>query len=168
MSAERLRQQLYDQIKNRALMYWHIYSQMRQEIGEERATVIMSRAIYNRGVEIGRPLKKFAPDDLRGLKEAFVKELVPDEGRMFAPEVVHCSQDRLEIRMRQCPLKDALRQEGLSEEDVVKMLHIASRVDCGTFEGAGFRIEAHSWKSGRTGCCRLVIRPGESSSAHGD
>lgn len=53
MSEERLRRQLDAQVKNRAMMYYHIFQEMAAEIGEEKATEIMKRAIYRRGLEIG-------------------------------------------------------------------------------------------------------------------
>lgn len=49
MAEELLREQLYAQIKNRAMMYFHIFNEMREEIGEERAIAVMKRAIYKRG-----------------------------------------------------------------------------------------------------------------------
>ena len=38
---------------NRALMYAAIYEELEDELGADRATEIMKRAIYKRGVEIG-------------------------------------------------------------------------------------------------------------------
>lgn len=160
MSEERLREQLYGQIKNRAMMYYHIFNQMRREIGEQQATAIMKRGIYNRGLEIGRMLAEFGPDNLEGLKNAFVNRMVPDDGRMFKPEVCRCDEQMLEIKMHCCPLKDAYLEAGIGEEDTATMLNIAAQVDYGTFEGAGFSIEARTWQPGKKGCCRLHITPG--------
>ena len=55
---------------------------------------------------------------------------------------------------------DAWQEAGLSDDEVVLMTHIAGRVDNGTFEGAGFRFHADTWRPGRRGCCHLHIRPG--------
>ena len=82
MSEKELRNALYGSFKNRAMMYYHIFDELRKEIGEEKATAIMKRAIYNRGLEIGKQLAKYGPDNLEGLKNAFIA-LDPDEGRMF-------------------------------------------------------------------------------------
>ena len=49
MSEERLRAELYASFKNRAMMVYHIYSALEEEIGANRAAEIMKRAIY--GVE---------------------------------------------------------------------------------------------------------------------
>ncbi len=50
MSAESLRKQLYGSFKNRAMMYWHIYQALEKELGEQKATKILKRGIYNRGL----------------------------------------------------------------------------------------------------------------------
>ncbi len=160
MSEEKLREQLYAQMKNRAMMYYYIFNEIREEVGEEKAIEIMKRAIYKRGLEIGKMLAKYAPADLEGLKDAFISRIVPDDGRMFAPDVLRCDSDELEIKLRQCPLKEAYQEAGLSEEEMAKILNIAAQVDYGTFEGAGFEFSAETWRPGREGCCHLHIRPG--------
>ena len=40
------------------------------------------------------------------------------------------------------------------------LCRIAGVVDNGTFESAGFRFSADTWKPGRSGCCFLHIHPG--------
>lgn len=60
MNEEALREQLYGQVKNRAMMYWHIFEAIRDEIGEERAVAVMKKAIYNRGLSIGKRLSSYA------------------------------------------------------------------------------------------------------------
>jgi hypothetical protein len=39
------------------------------------------------------------------------------------------------------------------------MLDIASAIDRGLFTGAGFHFSVDTWKPGRTGCCRLNVKP---------
>ncbi len=68
MSEEILRQQLYAAYKNRGMMYYHIFQELRKEVGDEKAAEIMKRGIYNRGLEIGKKYAKFSPADLEGLK----------------------------------------------------------------------------------------------------
>ena len=155
---DRLREALRAQIKNRAMMYYYIFDEMRGEVGEEKATDIMKRAIYRRGLEVGKVLSEYAPGDLEGLKDAFLKRVVPDEDKIFRPEVKRCDELGLEITMQHCPLKEAYQEAGLSEEDTVKMLNIAGEVDRGTFEGAGFNISCETWRPGKEGCCSLSIR----------
>lgn len=161
MSDDELRQALYGAFKNRALMYWHVFRELRDELGEAQASEIMGRAIYRRGTEIGRQFSRFAPKDLAGLRDAFVGG-VPDEGRMFAPTVTRCDAGGLDIALMRCPLQDAWREAGLADADIATMCRIAGRVDNGTFESAGFGFSADTWQPGREGCCHLHIRPGAS------
>ncbi|UCF93971.1 MAG: L-2-amino-thiazoline-4-carboxylic acid hydrolase [Desulfobacterales bacterium] len=160
MTEQDLRNQLYAAFKNRALMYYHIFNELRDELGEEKATAVMKRAIYKRGREIGRQFQKYGPADMQGLKDAFVAH-VPDEGQMFAPEVQRCDAGGVDIKFHRCPLKEAYQEAGLSDEETAKMVEIAASVDYGTFEGAGFEFSADTWKPGREGCCHLHIRPGK-------
>ena len=156
---DRLRRDLYGAFRNRALLYHHFFDTLRKELGEARAIEVMGRAIYARGTEIGKSFARHAPDDLAGLRDAFVS-FVPDEGRMFAPEVTRCDAVGLDIKLQRCPLKDAWREAGLPDTDVARLCQIAGRIDNGTFEAAGFEFSADTWQPGREGCCFLHIRPG--------
>jgi hypothetical protein len=49
----------------------------------------MGRAIYQRGVQNAARYASFTPRDLEGLGRAFLANL-PDDGAMFAPELVRC------------------------------------------------------------------------------
>ncbi len=159
MSEQHLREELYAAFKNRALLYHHFFDALRREHGEARATEIMGRAIYARGTEIGRRFARYAPGDLAGLRDAFVGG-VPDDGRMFAPKVTRCDAGGLDIELTRCPLQDAWREAGLPDAEIARLCQIAGRIDNGTFETAGFEFSADTWQPGRSGCCRLHIRPG--------
>ena len=158
---EELKKALVGSMKNRALMYYYIYKEVSLEVGEEKAAEILKRAIYKRGLEVGKLLAEHAPGDLEGLKKAFMEKVVPHDGSMFAPEVISCDDKELNIKFHRCPLKEAYFEAGLSEEEVALMLEIASQVDYGTFEGAGFSFHADTWKPGRSGCCHLHVTPGK-------
>jgi len=67
---------------------------------------------------------------MNGIKEVFIA-LVPDDGKMFQPELLHCDLDGVDIKCHSCPLKQAFQAAGLSDGEV-------ANVDNGTFEGAGF------------------------------
>ena len=160
MSEETLREQLYDSFKNRAMIYYLIYDELRKELGGERAEAIMGRAIYRRGAEKGREkFARFAPDDLAALQAAFLGG-IPDDGRMFQPEVLRSDATGVDIKFHACPLRDAWQEAGLPAEEVAALCRIAARIDNGTFEGAGFHFAADTWQPGGEGCCRLHIRPG--------
>jgi hypothetical protein len=160
MSEAALREQLYESFKNRALLYYLIFDELRTELGAERAEEIMKRAIYRRGRQKGAKYAKFAPADLEGLREAFVGG-IPDDGRMFQPEVIRCDAEGLDVKFGGCPLRDAWLEAGLPDEEVATMCRIAARVDNGTFESAGFEFSADTWQPGGEGCCYLHIRPGK-------
>ena len=51
---EKMRQQLVNAIKARALFYYAFYKEFSAEIGPEKTKEIMKRAIYKRGLEIGK------------------------------------------------------------------------------------------------------------------
>jgi hypothetical protein len=159
MADEAIRQQLYESYQNRALLYYLIFDEMRRELGAEKAEEIMKRAIYRRGVQKSSKYAGFAPRDMEGLCEAFVGG-IPDEGRMFQPEVLRCDADGLDIKFHACPLREAWQEAGLADEEVATICRIAARIDNGTFEGAGFQFSADTWQPGGEGCCYLHIRPG--------
>jgi hypothetical protein len=161
MGAKELRGAVYSAFKNRAMMYYHIFAELRKEVGEKKAAAIMKRGIYNRGVEIGKQLlARYGPDDLEGLKKAFIG-LDPDEGRMFSAEVLRSDAEGLDFRFNRCPRREAGQEAGLSDPETAKICAIAARVDNGTFEGAGFEFSADTWKAEQGNCCYLHIRPGK-------
>jgi len=151
--------QLVAAFKSRALFYLAIYNEMKQELGIEKASELMRRALYKRGLETSAQFRRYAPTDLKGLCDAFLA-FIPDHEHTFQPEVARCDAGQLEIKLHTCPLKEAWREAGLSEAEVAHMCSLAGVVDNGTFEGAGFTFSAETWREGADGCCHLYIRPG--------
>jgi hypothetical protein len=161
MSEENLRRQLYDSFKNRAMIYYLIYDELHNECGEAQAEEVMGRAIYRRGEEKGREnYARFGPRDLEGLLEAFLGG-IPDEGRMFRPEVLKSDAEGVDVKFHACPLREAWQEAGLPEAEIATLCRIAARVDNGTFEAAGFKFHADTWQPGGEGCCLLHLRPGK-------
>ncbi|GAB6164686.1 hypothetical protein JCM19992_06860 [Thermostilla marina] len=158
--SDKLREELYASYKNRAHIYHQMYLELEKELGPEKAEETMKRAIYARGAEIGKKFARFAPSDLQGLEEAFLGG-IPDDGKMFGPEVLRSDESALDIKFHACPLRDAWQEAGLSDEMIAKLCRIAARIDNGTFESAGFRFWAETWQPGGDGCCVLHVRPGE-------
>ncbi len=159
MDVEKLRNELYAANENRAIIYYLLFDELRNELGEERAMDIFRRAIYQRGRQIGEKFAQFAPDNLQGLCASFLAG-IPDGGAMFAPTVLRCDADALEIRFDHCPLKNAWRKMGLPVEECAKICEIAAMVDYGTFEGAGFDFTLRALREGEEHSCFLTIRPG--------
>ena len=85
---------------------------------------------------------------------------------MFAPEVVRCDAEGLDVKFHRCPLKQAWLGAGLTEEETAALCRIAARVDSGLFEAAGFRFHADTYQPGTEGCCFLHIRPGGAGGGH--
>jgi hypothetical protein len=161
MTEDNLRRQLYDSFKNRAMIYYLIFDELRGECGQERAEEVLSRAVYRRGAEKGREnFARFAPNDLASLQQAFLGG-IPDEGRMFQPEVLESNATGIDIKFHACPLREAWQEVGLPEDEVATLCRIAARIDNGTFEAAGFKFHADTWQPGGDGCCCLHIRPGK-------
>ena len=158
MSEENLRNELQASFKNRAVLYYFMFDELRKEVGEQHAIEILKRAIYRRGQQIGQQFYQFAPNDLAGLKDAFLGT-IPDEGRLFDPHVVQCDAELLVIHLKTCPLKDTWEELGLDDHDKAVMCEIAGEIDKGTFEAAGFSFQPDTWQPGHTGCCHLNIRP---------
>jgi hypothetical protein len=128
------------EVKNRARIYYLIYRELCREVGEERALVVLKRAIYQRGAEKGLQLAiRLGGSDLSKLAEVFVegKEGVD----VFGHQVVRVDQDHALLRLNQCPLVEAWRELGLSPEVTKVMCDLAYQVDFGKFETAGFRLK---------------------------
>lgn len=87
--ADELRVQLKNAMKARAMVYAAFYDELEAELGAARAEEILKRAIYKRGLAIGQQFKRFGPNDIAGLRAAFLA-FVPDGGRVFQPEVKRC------------------------------------------------------------------------------
>jgi hypothetical protein len=158
VSEEQLRKELIASFKNRAILYWLIFDELRGEMGSERAAAIMKRAIYRRGQQKSAKYSRFAPKDFAGLRDAFVGG-IPDEGRLFDAQVKRCNAEGLDVHLENCPLKDAWDELGLDDQDKALMCEIAGVIDQGMFEKAGFAFEPNTWQPGRRGCCHLEIRP---------
>jgi hypothetical protein len=153
------RRDLVAQMKNRALVYMEMYDVLAAELGEAKAEELLTRAIYRRGRAMGRSFSKFAPADLKGLKDAFLGS-VPGGTGIFMPEVKKEEPGTLDIQLHGCPLKDAWREAGLPEKKVETLCRIAGAVDKGLFEGAGFRFANRTWAPGAEGCCFLHVERG--------
>lgn len=154
----RLIEQLRDAMKSRAMVYAAMYDEIAAEFGADKAREICKRAIYKRGESIAHLFAPHAPADLAGLKDTFL-DFIPQGEHLFAPEVVRCDTEELEIQFHRCPLKEAWQAAGFSPERIAALCDIGGVVDYGTFERAGFRIRSDTWQPGREGCCRLHIMP---------
>ena len=157
---QQLIEQLRSAMKSRALVYAAMYEEMAAEFGPDKAREVCKRAIYKRGESIAGFFAAHAPADLKGLKDTFLN-YIPQGLHMFAPEVVQCTDQELEIQFHRCPLKEAWMEAGYEGAALANLCDIGGVVDYGTFEKAGFTLQSDTWQPGREGCCRLHIRPGK-------
>lgn len=157
MSEAKLREELYAANENRAIIYKLVFDAMVDEFGLEKAKEVMKKGIYKRGEQIAEKLKKFAPSDFKGLCDEFLGG-IPDDSKMFAPTVTRCDEGGLDIEFANCPLKNAWRDMGLSDEECATLCEVAGIIDYGTFEGAGFDFQMTALPEGSKEKCYLKIR----------
>lgn len=151
--------QLSDAFANRALLYWEIYRAFAAEIGPDRAAAVLGEAIERRGDAAGRALfGKLAAPTPTAVADAFLA-VSPDEGRLFPHDRTDDPDGTVHIGVRRCPLQDAWRKAGLSDEEQTLMCRIAGRFDNGCFGAAGIGFRAETWAPGRSGCCHLHLSP---------
>ena len=150
---------LVGEIKNRARIYAHIYRELSKEVGEDKATMILKKAIYARGEEKGEQLSdRIKTPDLHELAVASVE----GKGEMdaFGHEVVSENPDYLLLRLNRCPLVDAWKEAGIPPEGRKKMCDLAYQVDFGKFEAAGYRLTFDCRIADEQGSCDLRIEIG--------
>lgn len=165
---EDLRQQLVGALKSRAMLLAALYDELVAEIGETKALALMKRATHARGVAAGRRFfAAHAPDDFAGLRTRFV-DFLPDHGGLFELRTLRCDTDGLTLAFDTCPLKAAWIEAGVPAQRMQALCEISGAVDVGTFEGAGFAIDNHTWQPGRDGCCTLEIRRAGPPAGTGD
>jgi hypothetical protein len=152
---ERLRKDVFLAWGNRALAYTAILNELRKELGEERASELFKRAIFNHGVNMARMVNP--PDAIEEFKNWLLASL-PDDGAMLQPEVLCCNEDALDIKFRRCPLKEAWRMFNLSEEEVADMCKHADSFDRGFF-GSRFDYSMDLWSEQPDDSCILHFRP---------
>jgi hypothetical protein len=137
---EKSRAETRHAFETRALVYSALYDELITELGEELAAEVMKRAIFNRGLEVG---KKYAPAAAAGDLDtvgAIFCEGSPCAGTLFTPGVEARDEGRIVLRMTTCPLHEAWIAEGRTPEQVDRLCEIAAAVDEGTFEGAGLDL----------------------------
>jgi hypothetical protein len=144
----------------RAAAYGHIFDVLREELGEERALALTMQATERMGRVMGQGFAALGPSDLDGLRRDFLAGIIEGD-TLFAPEVKRCDGQELRIDFHRCPLKEAWVAEGRSDHDVRLLCQMAGAIDRGLFERAGFTFAGETWAPGATGCCHLVVRPGQ-------
>jgi len=154
---EKARQETHNAFKNRGILYRLFFEEMSKEIGEEKAATIMKRAIYRwGGVKSDRYRTLAEKKDFKGIADEFIKTSVCN-GQLFKPSVHKVDNKSTIIDMEGCPLVEAWRKMGLSEEEVAKMCEIANATDYGKYEGMGLKLTIESTLAKGEEKCRLKI-----------
>jgi hypothetical protein len=152
---ERLQKDLFLATANRGLVYTAVLKELRAELGEERASEIFRRAIYNHGKNVATMMD--APDTLAEFKD-WLLDFFPDGGAMNEPEVIRHDDEVLKVKVRKCPLKEGWRMAGLSDEEVADMCDHADAFDHGFF-GSFFDYTMDLWSEQPDDSCILTFRP---------
>jgi hypothetical protein len=152
---ESLRKDLFMAIANRGLIYTALLNEMRAELGEEKASEIFRRAIFNHGKNMAERLD--IPATLGEFKD-WLMDFFPDAGAMNEPEIVRFDEEELAVKLPRCPLKEAWRMAGLSEEEVADMCRHADSFDLGFF-GSVFDYTMELWADNPDDACVLRFRP---------
>jgi hypothetical protein len=142
--------------ETRAYMYAYIYEELAKEIGKDKAIEIMKRAIYRRGLEVGKKYRDAAQKaDMIEVGRIFC-DGSPAEGSLFEPGITETGEGHLVLHMEACPLVSAWQSMGLPAEEVDTLCEIAAAVDEGTFAGAGLDLQFLS-RIGAVGTQRCVL-----------
>jgi hypothetical protein len=152
----RLERELKDAFKNRALLYWSIYDELRREIGAERAEAILARAIARRGKDAGDDLFRGLAAEPTAIADRFLG-VSPADGRLFPTEVRRDDKGGVHITVHACPLKEAWEDARLPPGEMATICRIAGHFDTGLFSGRGVAFSAETWTEGTEGCCRLHL-----------
>ena len=85
--------------ENRGFMYAYLYEELSDELGPERAQEVMKRAIYRRGLEIGRKYRAAAhAGDLAEVGAIFC-DGSPCGGELFNPSIEEEGDDHIVLSM---------------------------------------------------------------------
>lgn len=152
---EALRNDVFLAHANRALIYTEVLKEMRRELGEEKATEIFKRALYNHGVNMAKMVNY--PKDIPSFKD-WLLDFLPARGALNEPEVVSAGEEELVVKFPRCPLKEAWRMGGLSDAEVADMCDHADAFDHGFF-GSVFDYTMELWSTQPDDACVLTFRP---------
>ncbi|MDH4128191.1 MAG: L-2-amino-thiazoline-4-carboxylic acid hydrolase [Spirochaetota bacterium] len=154
---EKSRRETRDAFKNRGILYRLFFEEFSSEIGKDRTTEIMKRAIYRwGGMKSGRYKELSAKKDFKGVAEEFIKSSVCN-GELFKPSIDRVTNKSAIIDMAICPLVEAWKEMNLSNDEIIAMCEIANATDYGKYEGMGFKLTIESTVAKNEDRCRLLV-----------
>lgn len=152
---ERLRIDVHAAWRQRAAVYVEFLNVLKEELGVEKAKELFKKATLNYGKKTAVILG--LPDELEAMKNLMMA-ILPDDGKMFDPDIMSFTEDELVVKFKKCPLKEAWREFGLSREEVAEMCEVADNFDYGCF-GTKFDYSGKGWPTQPDDSCLLIFKP---------
>jgi hypothetical protein len=141
--------------KARAKAYYFIFEEFANEIGEEKAIKIFSKAIYKFGIDKSKKFSNKAKKSAKQFGEEFVSN--PISNKVFKQTFIEGNNDYAKVEMKNCPLVEMWKEMGLSKEKISLLCDIAHMVDFGKTESSGFNLKFNSRIADGENCCQLEI-----------
>lgn len=140
-------------IKDRATWFALLFEEFSKVLPEKTVEEVSRRAIYRFGLlKAKKDPEPFHP------KDWVIKHKEKGSADVFQSEVSY-TEEWAEQRMTHCPLVDAWKELGLSDEKVQLLCDIAMEGDRGRAEGhPGITMDLHETIGKGCSFCRLVIR----------
>lgn len=153
--------QIEDAIKDRAVMYYYFFEEIKKKYGLAAAKEIFKKAVYRRGVDKG---KKYSAhkNNFNKIADIFVNG-APADGEIFKPKKINAGKDGAILTMSACPLVKAWKELGLSKNKIKLMCDLSREIDFGTFESNGLKLKFKKLIGAGDECCRLELRKQVSS-----
>ena len=141
--------------KFRAKAYFYFFDELSEEIGEEKAKEVLSKAIYRLGIDKSNTFAEESETSAKILSDEFIKDEI---GRnVFDQAVLSGNNKQASIEMKNCPLVEMWKEMKLSKDMIQKLCDMAHQIDFGTVEGKGFNLKFASRISYGNKSCILEI-----------
>jgi hypothetical protein len=141
--------------KFRAKAYFYFFDELSEEIGEEKAKEVLSKATYRLGIDKAGTFIKESEASAKILSNEFIKDEI---GRnVFGQTVINGNDEQAAIEMKSCPLVEMWKEMKLSKDVIQNLCDMAHQIDFGTVEGKGFNLKFSSRISYGNNSCILEI-----------
>ena len=144
--------------KKRAIIYYHMNNTLSDELGSDRATELMKKAIFKHGSDVAAHYPQAAQDgDVNAIAGQWA---LPDKAgtEVFGQEAEVIDENSVRLIIRNCPLVEAWREYGISPKKIDCLCDIANAVDVGTFDAMGFNIEFKKRLGAGDDYCEMILK----------
>jgi hypothetical protein len=141
--------------KLRAKAYAYFFEELKKEFGREKALELGSKVAYRLGLDKAGGF----PPGTGGLVSKTAQSFAGDPvgNAVFQLEVLSDNEDEAIIEMSHCPLVEMWVSMGYSRDTIEDLCEFAHKIDYGTIEGAGCKLEFNSRISRGSKSCVLRI-----------